>query len=341
MGVYVVKQGQPWWSGLANTLAGHFLDQMFKRDDAYRQKKQNAANLNAFADEAFAEDTPSPNSNTFFGNMGSSSGNITPPSYTPITVDSMSMTSPATGLDSNIGSGVVTTLPPNNVNLSAPTQSSTQNLPAKRPMSRAERVVRAGRHLNSADPQWLIKMAMENDLKNDANFRNAQRVSQAVGEFPTTGNGNDQFAYLSKVLPYFGSQAAPLASIYGTTHPGHQMNVVDTGDRKSVVTLDKFGGQVSNPMNLQQGLNPDKHEANQVKLQTAAMRSSGSRGAAPRNSSAASGSGINKARALELVQEAVASNKITASDGQQLAARLSKAKVSSIPEAAWRKLCNL
>lgn len=273
MGVYVVKNGQPWWTGLAGTVAGHLIDGMFQRDKAYRQQKKADANYDAFYNDLYGDQAQQQANAQPKGLISGTidaqlQRDITPPSYEPITVDQMNQNAPATGVFSNLGSGIVATPPSANVSINVPAQpaaSVSQGIPFN------QRFIRAMKHLHLQDPTALLKMAAEPVLKNDAAFQHAQRVSNAVGDFPVGGTADEQTAFFAKNLPYYGDQGTNLAKVYDTAHPGYQMNVVDNGDRKDAVTLDRFSGTVKNPLTMKQGLNPDKQAANAVKLQQAAI----------------------------------------------------------------------
>lgn len=303
MGVYVVKNGQPWWTGLAGTFAGHLIDGMFKRDTAYRQQKKADANYDAFLNDLYGDQTQQQPQAQPKGLISGTidaqlQRDITPPSYEPITVDQMNQNAPATGVFSNLGSGIVATPPSANVSINVPAQTQAQPAAsAPQDISFDQRFIRAMKHLHLQDPTALLKMAAEPRLKNDAAFQHAQRVSNAVGDFPVGGTADEQTAFFAKNLPYYGDQGTNLAKVYDTAHPGYQMNVVDNGDRKDSVTLDRFSGAVKNPLTMKQGLNPDKQAANAVKLHQAAISA-----AARKSSGAASGSAVSNRSAGKDVQ---------------------------------------
>ena len=285
MGVYVVNN-KPWWSQLAGTIAGHFIDGMFQRDKAYREQKKNQGMYDRFLGDYFASgEQPQPQGLVSGAIDEQVRRNVQPPSYRPVSVDEMNQNAPATGVFPTQGSGIVTTPPQANVNLTMQAQpAQTQTTP----MSIGDRLLRAGRHLNLSDPMELIKMAVSKDIENDAAFRNAQRVRDVVGDFPIGGSADEQTAYFAKNLPFLGNQGTNLVHAYNTAHPGYQMNIVDNGDRKDAVTMDKFNGTVANPLTMKQGINPTKAMSDQTRLAAAAMSANARRagGSSARSSAA-------------------------------------------------------
>lgn len=345
MGVYVVKQGQPWWTGLAGTIAGHFIDGMFERDKNYRAQKKRDADFDAFTDAYYgSQNQPAQPKGLISGEIDAQTqGSTTPFSYRPVTLDEMHQTPPATGVVPVQGQGIIATPQPQ-TSAAVPFQAQAQSVTPQRTMSEDERFLRAAKHLHLQDPTSIIKMALEKRLNNDAAFQHGQRVREAVGDYPVNGNANEQMAFFAKNLPLYGDQGQNLVKAFDTAHPGYQMNVVDNGDRKDVVTLDKFSGGVQNPLTMKQGLNPDKQAANAARMQAAALSAAASRYGADQRAASQNlktAAMLSKDQAKALVTEAVAKGKLGPEAAKALVERLTKGNYTAIPEAAFRQRIGL
>ena len=301
MGVYVVKQGQPWWSGLAGAVAGHFIDGMFERDKNYRTQKRNDANYDAFLDTMYgSQNQPAQPQGLISGAINAQTqDNTTPFSYRPVTLDEMHQTPPASGVVPMQGQGIVATPQPQ-TSEAVPFQAQTQSVTPQRAMSEDERFLRAVKHLHLDDPTSIIKMALEKRLNNDAAFQHGQRVREAVGDYPVNGSANEQMGFFARNLPLYGDQGSNLVKAFDTAHPGYQMNVVDNGDRKDVVTLDKFSGGVQNPVTMMQGLNPTTHDTDMSRVNAAGISAGANRYAADQRLAAAQVQAASRQAAAEM-----------------------------------------
>ena len=269
--------------------------------------------------------------------------NTTPFTYRPVTLDEMHQTPPATGVVPVQGQGIVATPQPQ-ASAAVPFQAQTQSVTPQRTMSEDERFLRAAKHLHLQDPTNIIKMALEKRLNNDAAFQHGQRVREAVGDYPVNGNANEQMAFFAKNLPLYGDQGQNLVKAFDTAHPGYQMNVVDNGDRKDVVTLDKFSGGVQNPLTMKQGLNPDKQAANAARMQAAALSAAASRYGADQRAASQNLKTVamlSKDQAKALVTEAVAKGKLSPDKAVAFEEELKSDEYSGVPEAMLRRKLGL